>query len=114
MDIFELSAMKAAFKIGGKEYDLVDPTFDKKVLVLKEFDELAEIKPQTKEEKISAALRFHQAKIAYIKVYLPTLEDQVLNEMGEKQFNAVYDKLTELAGERFGAVIKKIESEKKP
>lgn len=104
-DIFEVKGVNAELKVMGKSYRFADPQFAEKVLLRKEFKELAKKKDQMDEEDYVLSAYALNKKL--IKQFLPTIEDETLNTMGDFAIQALTEEINNLAEQKFGAVVEK-------
>jgi len=106
-DIFELKGLDAELKIGSATYKFADPNFLKKNLLQKKFSELESERMSI--DRSDYTRRSYELNRELVKLYLPDLGDDVLDQIGEHAFLALLDKLLTLTSTTFGAVVEKIE-----
>lgn len=111
-DIFEIVGVNAEVKVKDKSYPLQDPQMSKKIAFMKELDALNKIRDSL--SGTEAMEKDWQMQKKYVQLYLPDLTDKEIDTMGQHTFQVLSDALTEVAKDKFGACVKKIESEKKP
>jgi hypothetical protein len=114
-DIFEIVGVNAQVKvhIKGKEkiFTVHDPKYTDKIAVMKELRGLAKHRDDI--DDLDMIEQDFSLRKKYVQLYLPDLtDDQILN-MGEHSFDTLYQAVTQMASEKFGACVRKIDAEKK-
>lgn len=108
MDVFSIKAANVVFKIGEKEYSLADPPFLKKIIVRKMFMDMRDKFSKGDFDVAEYSKKMFHLNKEQAKLFLPTIEDELLDNLGDSQMNALLKKLTELSESEFGAVIEKV------
>jgi len=106
-DIFEIKGVNAALKISDKEYAFADPKFLEKIMIQKEYKALSLKKESMDELDFAVAMDSLNNKI--IKMFLPSIEDEIVSSLGEFAKTALIDKITKLSDIKFGAVVQNAE-----
>lgn len=107
-DIFEIKGVNAALKVGDKLYRFADPLFPEKVKLQKEMRALANSPLDTDDY----SLAIYEINKRMIKQYLPEIEQEVLDGLGEFKMLAVLDSIRQLSKDNFGAVVARVEEKK--
>lgn len=106
-DIFEIKGVDAELRVAGKCYKFADPKLKEKVLIEKELNVLNAQKDSI--DRVDYILQAQEIFKRMIMQYLPTIESQVLEDMGDSALTALFKMVTEFAQEKFGAVVQKVE-----
>ncbi len=110
-DIFEILGVNAELRIQGKVYKFCDPKFKDKIAVMKELETLRLKKGEL--DPNEAALADWDVSKKYVQLYIPDLSDLAIEEMGQHSFQALFEAVTEMASQKFGAHVKKVDDSKK-
>lgn len=108
MDIFKIKAANVAFSIGDKEYPFVDPPFLAKINVRQRFMALRANAEAGKLDPIEYSKEMFAVNKKHVMLFLPTLDEALLNTMGDASMQTLMRKLTELSESEFGAVLEKV------
>lgn len=106
-DLFELKGVNIELKIRGQVYKFADPEFLSKLASYKASEELEAVKKDISHSEYMA--RANELNKASIKMYLPDIPQDVLDKIGMNEMSVLLDKIAELTGENFGAVVEKVE-----
>jgi hypothetical protein len=114
-DIFEIVGVNAEIKIKvkGREktFTVQDPNYLKKMALIRKMRDLGKNKDTM--DTMDLALQDWDCQKKYVQLYVPELTDEQIENMGEHAFRALFETVTDMAAEKFGAHVKKIETEKK-
>ena len=106
-DIFQIKGINAVLRIGEKDYKFADPKYLQKIQLRKKYMALDLQRSSLDPEDV--ALQTMELNKEQIRLYLPDLEDGVLDSMGDFSFTALLKKLLEITQDTFGAVVEKVE-----
>lgn len=110
-DIFQLSEINMVLEIKGQTFAFVDPLYAEKIALRREMS--------AHESKMSVmnpedyAMGWYELNKKMVKMYLPSITDEILSSLGEFALQALIRKIGELSVDAFGAVVKKVEDQKK-
>jgi len=58
-------------------------------------------------DRLEYSEKMRELNVRFVKLYLPTLSDEDLESIGHHGFQALSNKILELAADNFGAVVEK-------
>lgn len=108
MDVFSIKSLDAAFKIGDKQYVFVDPPFLTKIVVRQKYLDLRKAFDKEAFDVVEYSKKMFEINKDQIKMYLPDIEIEVLDKLGDSNTNALLRKLTDLAENSLGAVVEQV------
>lgn len=110
-DIFEIVGINAEFKFLDKAYRVRDPKTLDKISWMKALDEFRAQRDNM--SQTDAALKDWELQKQYVRLYVPSLTNKDIDNMGQHAFQSLSEIITKLAGEKFGAYVRKIDDQKK-
>lgn len=106
-DIFEIKDIDVKIKIDEVLYDFVDPNFFEKVSLQKKYQDAFKRKDSL--DVIDFETEIYMLNCEHIKLFCPTINDDLLKKMGEFKVQLLLEKILDLAKNKFGAVVEKVE-----
>jgi len=107
-DIFEIKGVNAVLRVGEKEYKFADPKFLQKAILRKKFSKLVGDRENMDYDVFEK--KIHAVNKEQIKLYLPDLDDEYIESLGDFAFSALLKKILEITKDTFGAVVEKVEA----
>lgn len=109
-DIFTLRGVNITLQIGEKKYKFADPNFPAKIALQKEMNAVNSDETLDGGDK---SLKIYEINKRMVRLHLPDISLEELDGLGQWGMTALLAKILDLSVENFGAIVEKIDSEKK-
>ena len=104
-DIFEIKGVDAELRVLDQKYVFADPIYSERMKWVKESMALEKTKPDDPALMPDFLELRNELDKKLMRMYLPSMPEDVINKMGFNAFTALMDKITELTGTKFGAKV---------
>lgn len=108
-DLFEIKGINVSLKVKDREYKFHDPAFLDKINLQKINSKVQKDYVDGKISREDYLVSLYECNKKLIKIYLPDIEDDILDALGEFSMTALINKISELTQDSFGAVVEKVE-----